>query len=45
MSLDLIHSKVKLSHPHDRTTDCSPMPGSRNYFHAVPVTMKLSAIG
>jgi hypothetical protein len=23
----------------------SPIPGSRNHFHAVPVTMKESAIG
>lgn len=45
MSLSLIQSKVKFSQPQERTTACSPMPGSRNHFQAVPVTMKLSAIG
>jgi hypothetical protein len=45
MSLSLIQPKAKLSQPQLRTTASSPMPGSRNHFQAVPVTMNESAIG
>ena len=44
-SRTLIQPNWKLSKPQLRTTCSTPMPGSRNHFQAVPVTMNDSAIG
>ena len=45
MWLSLIQVKEKLVQPDRCRVFSSPMPGSSNHFHAVPVTMNDSAIG